>query len=220
MKWWKFKVNTFFPNQKLLVFDNIFFPSIIARVLTPPAVKYRGQGNNEVVENVSMGKWTIRNRFHSTPTITKWAIYHFGPRPNERIIPILQEFEHELPTVRFEWKRNKFCFFLKWFSFQLLRQYGIFLNTPPIKGAQPPNERDIETTLRDAKNQSCQIVFVVLNDVQPDVYNFVKLCGNQKIGLVTQCVSFQSLQKNSGKLRMCKDFSSFCLFPVWSLRFF
>ena len=91
-----------FPKPKFLVLDNILFVCILARVLTPPAVKYRGQGNNEVVENVSMGKWTIRNRFHSTPAITKWAIYHFGPKPNERIIPILQEFEHELPTVRFE----------------------------------------------------------------------------------------------------------------------
>lgn len=91
--------------MKQFRFDNIL--SIrLARVLTPPEVKYRGQGNNEIAESVSVGKWSIRNRFYSTPTITKWAIYHFGPRPNERIIPILQEFEHELPTVRFQMKKK------------------------------------------------------------------------------------------------------------------
>lgn len=96
--------------------------------------------------------------------------------------------------------------------FQLLRQYGIFLNSPPMKIAKPPHQGEIETTLRDLKNQSCQIAFVVLNDVQSDVYDCVKQCGNQKFGLVTQCVSFQSLQKNSGKLRMCKHFFSSSLF--------
>lgn len=185
---------------------NMFDVNFSGRVLPPPLVKYRGQGNSEVAESVSVGKWSIRNRFYSTPPINKWAIVHFGPRPNDRILPILQEFEGELPNVRFSSskanpRRNALLF-------QLLRQYGIFLNSAPIKTAKPPHPGEIETTLRDLKNQACQIAFVVLNDVQSDVYDCVKQCGNQKLGLVTQCVSFQSLQKNSGKLRMCKSFSS------------
>ena len=45
---------------------------------------------------------------------------------------------------------------------------------------------------------------VVLNNTTDDVYDYVKQCGNQRFGLVTQCVSFQTLQRNIGKLDMCK----------------
>lgn len=57
-----------------------------------------------------------------------------------------------------------------------------------------------------AATQGWQIAMVVLNDVQPKTYDCVKQWGNQRLGLATQCVSFQALQRNSRKLRLCKKF--------------
>ncbi len=71
----------------------------LARILPPPEVKYRGQGNNEVAERVAIGKWAIRNRFYASPIINQWGIIYFGSKPDKRIISILQEFENELPSV-------------------------------------------------------------------------------------------------------------------------
>jgi hypothetical protein len=64
-------------------------------------VKYRDQSNNEVAERVAIGKWAIRNRFYARPTINQWGIIYFGPKPDGRIIPILQEFENQFPSVSF-----------------------------------------------------------------------------------------------------------------------
>lgn len=46
---------------------------------------------------------------------------------------------------------------------------------------------------------------VVLNNTSDNVYDYIKQCGNQRYGLVTQCVSYQSLERNIGKLDMCKS---------------
>lgn len=74
---------------------------IKARILPPPEVKYRGQGNSEVTERVNFGKWTIRNRFYTTRDITKWGMIYFGSKPNENIIPTLKDFENRLPPVKY-----------------------------------------------------------------------------------------------------------------------
>jgi hypothetical protein len=71
----------------------------IARILQPPVVKYRGQGCSEVAEQVSVGRWTIRNRFYATPTIKIWGMIYFGPKPDNRISLILQQFKQQLPPV-------------------------------------------------------------------------------------------------------------------------
>ena len=71
----------------------------LARILPPPEVKYRGKGNIEVAEHVAVGKWAIRNRFYHSPAINKWGILYFGPKPQNQIISILQEFESQLPQV-------------------------------------------------------------------------------------------------------------------------
>jgi hypothetical protein len=60
--------------------------------------------------------------------------------------------------------------------------------------------------MRTATNQGWQLAVVVLNNVPSEVYECVKQWGNQRLGLVTQCVSFQALERSSGKLRMCKNF--------------
>ncbi len=72
--------------------------------------------------------------------------------------------------------------------------------------AKPNRREDIESAIKTAVNQGWQLAIVVLNDVLPELYECVKQWGNQRLGLVTQCVSFQALDKNSGKLRLCKDF--------------
>ena len=69
--------------------------------------------------------------------------------------------------------------------------------------AKPPRQDEIENALKIAVNQGWQLAIVVLNDVPAEVYECVKQLGNQQLGLPTQCVSFQALERNSGKLRMC-----------------
>ena len=79
----------------------MFLSIRLARILPPPVVKYRGQGNNEVVEHVAVGKWTIRNRFCTSPAVNRWGMIYFGPRPQNEIIDILRGFENQLPPVSF-----------------------------------------------------------------------------------------------------------------------
>jgi hypothetical protein len=74
----------------------------------------------------------------------------------------------------------------------------------PVTIAKPNRSEEIEAAMKTASSQGWQLAIVVLNDVQPDVYEYVKQLGNQRLGVVTQCVSFQALERNSGKLRMCK----------------
>lgn len=75
----------------------------LARILPTPEVKYRGKGNSEVIEQIAIGKWTIRNRFYTSPPINKWGIIYFGPKPDNNIIPILEEFESQLPSVSYHY---------------------------------------------------------------------------------------------------------------------
>ncbi len=71
-----------------------------ARILPPPEVKYRGQGNSDITERVNFGKWTIRNRFCTTRDIGKWGMIYFGSKPDESIIGTLKDFENRLPPVK------------------------------------------------------------------------------------------------------------------------
>lgn len=81
---------------------------IKARILPPPEVKYRGQGNSEVAERVNFGKWTIRNRFYTTREINKWGMIYFGSKPTDNVIQTLKEFENRLPQVIFLEKKKEF----------------------------------------------------------------------------------------------------------------
>ncbi|CAF1174819.1 unnamed protein product [Rotaria sordida] len=153
-----------------------------ARILPPPEVKYRGQGNTEITERVNFGKWTIRNRFYTTRDINKWGMIYFGSKPNENIIQTLKDFETRLPP--------------------LLQRYGITMKAKPITIAKPANKDDIEITLNNASKDKWQLAIVVLNNTLDNVYDYVKQCGNQRYGLVTQCVSFQALERNLSKLDM------------------
>ena len=58
--------------------------------------------------------------------------------------------------------------------------------------------------MKTAASQGWQIAIVILNNVQSEVYESVKQWGNQRLGVVTQCVSFQALEGNRSNLRMCK----------------
>ncbi|CAF3771180.1 unnamed protein product [Rotaria sp. Silwood1] len=155
---------------------------IKARILPPPEVKYRGQKNNEVAEHVAVGKWSIRNRFYTSPIINQWGMIYFGPKPDQNIINILTDFQNQLP--------------------QLLADFGLLFKSTPKTMAKPPQSEDIETAMKIACNENWQIAIVVLNNVLPEVYESVKQWGNQTLGVTTQCVSFQSLQRNAGKYRM------------------
>lgn len=155
---------------------------IKARILPPPEVKYRAQGSGEVAERVNVGKWTIRNRFFTTRDVNKWGMIYFGSKPNDSIVNNLKEFEIGLP--------------------KFLRRYGININPKPITMAKPPNKTDIQSALAAASKDNWQLAVIILNNTPDEVYDFVKQCGNQRFGLVTQCVSYQALERNIGKLEM------------------
>jgi len=71
--------------------------------------------------------------------------------------------------------------------------------------AKPDRREEIESAIKTAVSQGWQLAIVVLNDVPSQVYEYVKKLGNQRLGLVTQCVSFQALERNFEKLRTCKN---------------
>jgi hypothetical protein len=71
-----------------------------------------------------------------------------------------------------------------------------------IKGSR---EHEITSTLLDASRQRWQLAIVILNSRSfVDIYNLVKSYANGKIGLMTQCVNYEALKRNIGKLNMCK----------------
>ena len=69
--------------------------------------------------------------------------------------------------------------------------------------AKPPIKNDIQTTLAGGSKDGWQLAVIILNNTPDEVYDFVKQCGNQRFGLVTQCVSYAALERNIGKLDMC-----------------
>ena len=84
--------------------------------------------------------------------------------------------------------------------------------------AKPDRREEVETALKTASQQGWQLAVVVLNDVAPQIYECVKQLGNQQLGVVTQCVSFQALERNSGKLRMCKSLNFlFCYDDIYRI---
>lgn len=85
-----------------------------------------------------------------------------------------------------------------------MQRYGISFKSKPITVAKPGIKNEIEATVNKASKEGWQLAVVVLNNTMDDVYDYVKQCGNQRFGLVTQCVSFQALERNIQKLDMCK----------------
>ncbi|CAF2767340.1 unnamed protein product [Rotaria sp. Silwood2] len=154
---------------------------IRARILPPPQITYRNQGNQNVVEQVSLGKWKIRHQFCSTSNINKWGMVYFGAKPDQYIMDILKNFEKQLPL--------------------LLQKYGIKIN-PYLKSiAKPSRKNDVDEAFKTIHSEDWQLAIVILNTTDP-VYNYVKKLGNQKLGLITQCTSFQAIERNSEKLHM------------------
>ena len=73
------------------------------------------------------------------------------------------------------------------------------MKAKPITIAKPANKEDIQKTLVGASKENWQLAVVVLNNTLDNVYDYVKQCGNQRYGLVTQCVSYQTLERNMSK---------------------
>jgi hypothetical protein len=89
--------------------------------------------------------------------------------------------------------------------FQLLRRCGFVIRIEPSLTIKTTRENDINSTLLDASRQGWQLAIVILNSYNSDtVYNLVKHYSNRQIGLMTQCVNYQALKRNIGKLDMCK----------------
>ena len=67
----------------------------------------------------------------------------------------------------------------------------------------PSQRQDIDEAFNSIKAEGYQLAIVILNATEDAVYNYVKQLGNQRLGLITQCISFQEIEKNSEKLNMC-----------------
>ena len=88
--------------------------------------------------------------------------------------------------------------------FKLMQFCGINFKAKPTSLAKPCDDATIQETLLNASKNRWQIAVVILHDTPDHVYDVVKRCGNQKFGLVTQCIDFAALSKNINKLKMCK----------------
>ena len=91
--------------------------SILARILDPPAIRYRaaGPGQKESIENVNVGKWRIRNFFYRTPEIRTWGLIYFGDRPTQGQEQMIREFSPKFAKVKsfsisFSSKKSSFFF--------------------------------------------------------------------------------------------------------------
>ncbi|CAF1269422.1 unnamed protein product, partial [Didymodactylos carnosus] len=178
----QFQTDPYLKDLNIVV-DTEEMMEIKARILPPPEVIYRTQKQEDVVEQVNIGKWTIRNHFYTVPDIQRWAVLHFADeQPNEVVINVLEEFSNDLP--------------------QLLTCFGIQLRNKPYVASKPATRTEIEKQLLQASEQKWQLTLIILNNTKEHVYEYIKRLGNQRLGVVTQCASFQAIQRNSGKLRM------------------
>ncbi|CAF1553255.1 unnamed protein product, partial [Didymodactylos carnosus] len=84
----------------------------------------------------------------------------------------------------------------------LLGRYGIRLLSNPVQKSNPANPQGIKEVLIEAQRNRWELTIVVLNNTKEEVYDYVKQLGNQRLGVITQCVSFQALERNCGKLDM------------------
>ncbi|CAF3801905.1 unnamed protein product [Rotaria socialis] len=156
---------------------------IEARVLAPPEIKYRRRGQGEAIEYVKCGQWRIRNWFYATTRINSWGIIYFGDRLDKYVDDILQQFKYQLPN--------------------LLQRNGFVIDREPSLTTKYPTESDIHDALVDASKKGWSLAVIVLNSDNSDgVYSLVKSCANQQIGLMTQCVNFQALERNIANLNM------------------
>ncbi|CAF2681440.1 unnamed protein product [Rotaria sp. Silwood2] len=156
---------------------------IKGRVLSPPEIRYRRRGQGEIIESVNCGKWRIQNWFYTTSQINSWGMIYFGDTSNGYTEDIVSKFQNRLPN--------------------LLRRSGFVINTELSLTIKSSYENDINSTLRDASRQRWQLAIVIINSRNSDVvYNLVKKYANTKIGLMTQCVNFQALERNMNKLEM------------------
>jgi hypothetical protein len=69
---------------------------------------------------------------------------------------------------------------------------------------KPARKEDINNALGEASGNRWQLAIVVLGNVPPQAYDYIKQLGNQRLGLMTQCVSLAALADNIEKLHMCK----------------
>ncbi|CAF4557350.1 unnamed protein product, partial [Rotaria sp. Silwood2] len=154
-----------------------------ARILNPPEIRFRqGQGQNEIVESVNIGKWRIgRNRFHRAPEIKSWGLIYYGHHPNKQMNKTINDFANQLP--------------------ELLRRKG-FIIRPDLKLVPIIETSNIENSLTEGSEKGWQLAIVILNTNASQSYNDVKQIGHQKLGLRTQCIDWKTLCINMDKLHM------------------
>ena len=160
-----------------------------------------------MVENVNVGKWKIRNFFYQTPEIRKWGLIYIGNQLSNEQKRMIEYFAVEFPKVNFLFfdlfssKRQNICFL------QELRRKGLIIRANLEVTYKTPCEREVEESLIAAHRNGCQLAIIILNTSVPQVYPFIKQMGNQKLGLKTQCIDMNTIQKNINNLWMRK-FSS------------
>ncbi|CAF3752243.1 unnamed protein product [Rotaria sordida] len=154
-----------------------------ARILNPPEIRFRqGQGQNEIVESVNVGKWRIgRNRFYQAPEIKSWGLIYYGHNPNQQMNKTIDDFANQLP--------------------ELLRRKGFIIRSD-LKLVPIIETSNIEKSLTEGSKKGWQLAIVILNTDASQSYSDVKQIGHQKLGLRTQCIDWKALCRNMDKLHM------------------
>ncbi|CAF3625397.1 unnamed protein product [Adineta steineri] len=159
--------------------------TVQGRLIAPPEIKYLSgrDGQSEVVERISIGKWNIRNRFQKTRNINIWAcVMVSAQQPNQHQLSIAQQFVEHFPYV--------------------IERFGINFEPNPIMKSDPAVPQKIHDRLQELKDANCEVVLFILNGVGEDIYKTIKYFGNHKLGIVTQCTDFVAIAKNINKLDM------------------
>ena len=52
--------------------------------------------------------------------------------------------------------------------------------------SDPANSQSIYNRLHELKQNNCEVVLLILNDVGEETYKTIKYFGNQKLGIITQ----------------------------------
>ncbi|CAF1109966.1 unnamed protein product [Didymodactylos carnosus] len=179
----KFNDDTYLKQIGMTVEDKdmIIIPG---RILPPPEIWYKSnRDNSDVIERVSIGKWNLRNRLHTTREIKKWACVLVSSRePSNREIDVASQFAARFPEI--------------------IGRFGIYFSSAPIQKSDPAVPNIILRRLEELKQEKCEVVLFILNGVGEDIYKCIKYFGNQKLGIITQCTDYSAIQKNIMKLDM------------------
>jgi eukaryotic translation initiation factor 2C len=165
--------------------------TVAARLLPPPALKYKDLRNKDMLVTPKFGSWNMANtKFHTAGNLGRWTYILF--KSNRRGPPIYDDYVRE--TVM------KFKEFLDRAGINA----GGFIQQPPppvinlADGSEAANHIAIESILTrmnasPATRPRFVLAILPYNDVA--IYNSIKTVADTKLGINTVCVVAQKFLK-------------------------